>query len=133
MTDQTANLKTMQALARRLLWIAYCWNDRNFAGSAKTYALDEAKDHGIKTFEEANAFIEQMKLEQEAQPTSEPDGLGFYLGGPYHDGTYSICEAATGRVRHIFNPATDDHHIEGSKYNSRGVNTTSEAPAGREQ
>lgn len=33
----------------------------------------------------------------------------FYLGGPYEDGIYVICETATGRVRHRFDPKKDDY------------------------
>lgn len=63
-----------------------------------------------------------------AAPSEQPDAPNanaFYLGGPYHDGTYSICEVLTGRVRWVFNPATDDHHVESDALfrQSRGVNT----------
>jgi hypothetical protein len=43
-------------LARRCLWIAYCWNDHNF-DAAHTYARKEAKTHGIESFEEANDWL----------------------------------------------------------------------------
>lgn len=65
----------------------------------------------------------QDELVERIAKLCAPSGQDFYLGGPYHDGTYSICEIATGRVRHSFNPTTDDHHVEGDKYNSRFVNT----------
>jgi hypothetical protein len=74
--------------------------------------------------EHMGAPVEEWMLDGEPLPPNvAPTGQDFYLGGPYHDGTYSICEVDTGRVRHSFNPATDDHHVEGDKYNSRGVNT----------
>jgi hypothetical protein len=44
-------------LARRCLWIAFCWNDHNFGLRADEYARSEAKACGINTFEEANAWL----------------------------------------------------------------------------
>ena len=54
----------LQALARRCLWIAYCWNDHNFK-EAYTYARLTAQKHGVHNFDEANEWIT-------AQPVQEP-------------------------------------------------------------
>jgi len=51
--------QAIQALARRTLWIAYCWNDHNF-GPAHVEARKEAERFGIDGFHAANAFIEEM-------------------------------------------------------------------------
>ena len=44
------------ALARRCLWIAFCWNDHNFEAAHKE-ARKEAEKHGITSFDEANHFL----------------------------------------------------------------------------
>lgn len=44
------------ALARRLLWIAYVWNDHNF-DYAHREARREAEKHGITNLDEANAWL----------------------------------------------------------------------------
>jgi hypothetical protein len=46
----------MEKLARRLLWIAFCWNDHNFEG-AHILARREAEACGIKSFEQANEWL----------------------------------------------------------------------------
>lgn len=56
----------MQALARRCLWIAYCWNDHNFK-SAHLYARREAEAHGIRSFEDANRWLAAAPV-----PSPEP-------------------------------------------------------------
>lgn len=55
--QEPASDSTLEALARRCLWIAYCWNDHNFEDAAHTYARKEAEEHGIHTFEQANRWI----------------------------------------------------------------------------
>ncbi len=45
-------------LARRTLWIAY-WNDHNFEHPL-AYARQEASSLGIKSFEEANNWLERI-------------------------------------------------------------------------
>lgn len=52
----------LQALARRTLWIAYCWNDHNFE-AAHLQARKEAEAAGIHTFEEANAFLASLGVQ----------------------------------------------------------------------
>ena len=47
----------LMKLARRTLWIAYCWNDHNFDKPAHHYAQTTAAECGIKSFEEANAWL----------------------------------------------------------------------------
>jgi hypothetical protein len=48
---------TLVALARRCLWIAYCWNDHNFEKPAHRYAQIEAEQHGIIDLDAANVWI----------------------------------------------------------------------------
>jgi hypothetical protein len=62
MTDATPHpidlhqAPAMEKLARRLLWIAFCWNDHNF-GDAHILARREAEACGIKSFEQANEWL----------------------------------------------------------------------------
>lgn len=65
------NQESIQALARRTLWIAYCWNDHNF-GPAHLEARREAERAGIGSFEEANKFIEAMPEVRETQEEPQP-------------------------------------------------------------
>lgn len=64
----------LHALARRCLWIAYCWNDHNFEEAYK-YARRDAEACGIKSFEDANHWIEggygeaATLLSSDAQPS----------------------------------------------------------------
>ncbi len=102
------------------------------------HALYATQSYGyMQQLAEAEKVFCEYVARLAAVPAAPPDmpvaQMDFYLGGPYHDGNYSICEVATGRVRHKFNPTTDDHHIEGDKYRSRGVNTRDgvEQPAAR--
>ncbi len=44
------------ALARRCLWLAFCWNDHNF-GPAHEEARKEALKHGIDSFDAANEWL----------------------------------------------------------------------------
>lgn len=44
------------ALARRCLWLAFCWNDHNF-GPADEEARKEALKHGIDSFDAANEWL----------------------------------------------------------------------------
>lgn len=45
-----------ETMARRLLWIAFCWNDHNF-DPAHEHARKETEALGIKSFEDANAWL----------------------------------------------------------------------------
>ena len=44
------------AMARRCLWLAFCWNDHNF-GPAHEEARKEALKHGIDSFDAANEWL----------------------------------------------------------------------------
>jgi hypothetical protein len=68
------NDKDMLLLARRCLWLAYCWNDHNFPQMAPhQFAREEAEKLGINTFEEANAWIYKMGAAIDAQvPVQQP-------------------------------------------------------------
>lgn len=44
------------ALARRCLWLAFCWNDHNF-GPAHEEARKEALKHGIDSFDAENEWL----------------------------------------------------------------------------
>lgn len=52
-----------KSMARRLLWIAYSWNDHNFE-AAHIEARKEAAKHGITNFDEANAWLAAPPAEQ---------------------------------------------------------------------
>ena len=54
--------EAVYALARKLLWIAYVWNDHNFDHPYKI-ARALAQEFGIESFDQANAWLgEQAKL-----------------------------------------------------------------------
>lgn len=59
---------TLQALARRCLWIAYVWNDHNFE-PAHRYAVRTAEECGIFSLEDANRWLAQPVAES---PAPEP-------------------------------------------------------------
>lgn len=70
-------IETVQALTRRCLWIAYAWNDHNFE-AAHLFAKREAEAHGIKSFEDANAFLAQMQAAPpECQTEAEKTAYAF--------------------------------------------------------
>ena len=52
------------ALARRCLWLAFCWNDHNF-GPAHEEARKEALKHGIDSFDAANEWLASTGQEVE--------------------------------------------------------------------
>lgn len=54
----------LHSLARRCLWIAYCWNEHNFS-EAHTYARKTAQELGINDFDEANRWL-VVQTEQKA-------------------------------------------------------------------
>jgi len=54
--DDLTRLQQAEAMARRLLWLAFCWNDHNF-DEAHIEARREAEKHGIRSFDEANAWL----------------------------------------------------------------------------
>ena len=65
-TEQPATqAEAERAMARRLLWLAFVWNDHNF-GAAHDEARKEAARHGITNWDEANAWL--------AAPTTEQPG-----------------------------------------------------------
>ena len=51
-------------MARRLLWIAFSWNDHN-CEAAHIEARKEAARHGINNFDQANEWLSGNKGEQE--------------------------------------------------------------------
>jgi len=54
--------EAVYALARKLLWIAYVWNDHNFDHPYQI-ARKLAQEFGIESFDQANAWLtEQAKL-----------------------------------------------------------------------
>lgn len=54
--------EAVYALARKLLWVAYVWNDHNFDHPYKI-ARKLAAEFGIESFDQANAWLtEQAKL-----------------------------------------------------------------------
>lgn len=63
--------ETLLKLALRTLWIAYVWNDHNF-GPAHKEARKTCQNAGIKTFDQANAWIESKLALLAASPTVSP-------------------------------------------------------------
>lgn len=63
--------EAVYALARKLLWIAYVWNDHNFDHPYQI-ARKLAQEFGIESFDQANAWLtEQAKL-IDASPKGHP-------------------------------------------------------------
>jgi hypothetical protein len=56
----------VKAMAYRLLWLAFVWNDHNFDAAHKE-AREEAKKWGIHSLDEANAFLESLNTPSPAQ------------------------------------------------------------------
>lgn len=54
---------TVARLARMTLWLAYCWNDHNFQKRPDQYARECAKELGIAGFEDANDWLQGVKVE----------------------------------------------------------------------
>jgi hypothetical protein len=66
-------------LARKLLWIAFTWNDHNFEHPEKC-AVDAARECGIETFEQANAWLESITPPKSASvPVERLESLGVGL------------------------------------------------------
>ena len=63
------------ALARRCLWLAFCWNDHNF-GPAHEEARKEALKHGIDSFDAANEWLAAAP----AQPAVQGEFGDAYQG-----------------------------------------------------
>lgn len=55
--------KNTAILARRLLWLAYCWNDKHFEVSPVAFAKKEAADLGIDNLQDANQFLSDIGCE----------------------------------------------------------------------
>lgn len=53
------DLLMMHDLSRKLLWLAYVWNDHNF-GAAHLEARRVAEAWGIKSFDDANRYLEKF-------------------------------------------------------------------------
>lgn len=51
----------LESLARRLLWLAFCWNDHNFDAAHKC-AREEAARHGITDLDKANDWLSGRDL-----------------------------------------------------------------------
>ena len=65
---QCVNLPVKQpegqaALARRLLWIAFNWNDHNFSHPPEYYAREAASEYGINNLDQANDWLSGNKGE----------------------------------------------------------------------
>lgn len=65
--DESVLLK----LARRTLWIAYVWNDHNFE-AAHEVARETCEAVGIKSFDDANRYLESLPAAQ-AAPAEQRD------------------------------------------------------------
>lgn len=53
-------LRKAAPFAYRLLWLAFVWNDHNFE-PAHTAARLTCEKHGIKSFDEGNAYLESVE------------------------------------------------------------------------
>jgi hypothetical protein len=76
-------------LARRCLWLAYVWNDRNFK-AAHHEARAEAERLGITTFEQANDWIEKWAPPQE-QPQPDVAIIWPQTSKPYQSSCRYTC------------------------------------------
>lgn len=59
--------EAVYALARKLLWIAYAWNDHNFDHPYKI-ARALAQEFGIESFDQANAWLDEQSKLIDASP-----------------------------------------------------------------
>ena len=48
-------------MARRLLWIAFNWNDHNFSHPPEYYAREAASEYGINNLDQANDWLSGNK------------------------------------------------------------------------
>ena len=55
---------TVARLARMTLWLAFCWNDHNFQKRPDQYARECAKELGIANLEDANDWLEGLRVER---------------------------------------------------------------------
>jgi len=55
-----------ESMARRLLWLAFVWNDHNFE-KAHIEARREAEAHGITTLEQANEWLSRIEAAMAAK------------------------------------------------------------------
>lgn len=55
-----------ESMARRLLWLAFVWNDHNFE-EAHIEARREAEAHGITTLEQANEWLSRIEAAMAAK------------------------------------------------------------------
>jgi hypothetical protein len=78
------------ALARRCLWLAFCWNDHNF-GPAHKVARKEALQHGITSFDEANEWLSTAPA-----PTAEPDMIDLVFDGELPNAVFVEAEDGFG-------------------------------------
>jgi len=54
------DIDNLLLLARRTLWIAFCWNDHNF-GDDVTYAKSDTDRTGITSVDEAISWLKKME------------------------------------------------------------------------
>lgn len=59
--------EAMCTLARKLLWVAYVWNDHNFEHPYKI-ARKLAQEFGIESFDQANAWLDEQAKLIDARP-----------------------------------------------------------------
>lgn len=60
------------ALVRRLMWIAFCWNDHNFEQTPQQVARDELEKVGISSLDDANTAIDLLARGMTVEGQTEP-------------------------------------------------------------
>ncbi len=104
--------EAVYALARKLLWIAYVWNDHNFDHPYKI-ARALAQEFGIESFDQANAWLDEQAKLIDASPKGDD------------------CETCNGRG--IFDTNGNgpwDCYACGNKGNPKGAAPEFQVPAG---
>lgn len=78
--------EAVYAMARKLLWIAYVWNDHNFDHPHKI-ARKLAQEFGIGSFDQANGWLDAQALLIDASPKGGEPVVTLTIGDAGEEGT----------------------------------------------
>ena len=93
----SAEQPAVEAMARRLVWLAFVWNDHNFAAAHKEARI-ECDKWGIKTRGDAEKFYSTLAAPISEDTSEEP--LGYVDGRPVFVGAELEQRVKDGWVRH---------------------------------
>lgn len=60
-------------LIRRLMWIAFVWNDHNFEHTPQHYAREELEKIGVTNFDEAYDYLDKLAEDDNGTSNSGPE------------------------------------------------------------